>query len=210
MKQQPNGGWIEVICGSMFSGKSEELIRRVKRAEIARLKVQVFKPLMDTRYGQDRVSSHSGIHTMALAVAHAKDILQQTSPDTDVIAIDEVQFFDWDITDVCDELAEQGKRVIVAGLDMDFRGEPFGPMPLLMALAEEVEKLHAICMVCGAPATRTQRLINDEPANYEDPVILVGASESYQARCRKHHEVPRGRRTKSSASVGAREADQHA
>jgi thymidine kinase len=210
MKQQPNGGWIEVICGSMFSGKSEELIRRVKRAEIARLKVQVFKPLMDTRYGQDRVSSHSGIHTMALAVAHAKDILQQTSPDTDVIAIDEVQFFDWDITDVCDELAEQGKRVIVAGLDMDFRGEPFGPMPLLMALAEEVEKLHAICMVCGAPATRTQRLINDEPANYEDPVILVGASESYQARCRKHHEVPRSRRTKSSASVGAREADQHA
>jgi thymidine kinase len=208
MKQQPNGGWIEVICGSMFSGKSEELIRRVKRAEIARLKVQVFKPLMDTRYGQDRVSSHSGIHTQAQAVAHAKDILEQTSPDTNVVAIDEVQFFDWDITDVCDELAEQGKRVIVAGLDMDFRGEPFGPMPLLMALAEEVEKLHAICMVCGAPATRTQRLINGKPAAYEDPVILVGASESYQARCRKHHEVPR--RRVQNAVMGVQEADHHA
>ena len=194
MKQQPNGGWIEVICGSMFSGKSEELIRRVKRAEIARLKVQVFKPLLDTRFGQDRVSSHSGIHTTAQPVAHAKDILQLTYPDTNVVAVDEVQFFDWEITDVCDELAEQGKRVIAAGLDMDFRGEPFGPMPLLMALAEEVEKLHAICMVCGAPATRTQRLINDQPAAYEDPVILVGASESYQARCRKHHEVPHGTR----------------
>ena len=194
----------------MFSGKSEELIRRVKRAEIARLKVQVFKPFIDTRYGQDRVSSHSGIHTMAQAVAHAKDILVQTLPDTDVVAVDEVQFFDWEITDVCDELAEQGKRVIVAGLDMDFRGEPFGPMPLLMALAEEVEKLHAICMVCGAPATRTQRLIDGEPAAYEDPVILVGASESYQARCRKHHEVPRSRRVKNSEPVSAQEADQHA
>jgi thymidine kinase len=207
MKQQPNGGWIEVICGSMFSGKSEELIRRVKRAEIARLRVQVFKPLMDTRYGQDRVSSHSGIHTMAQAVARAKDILRETSPDTDVVAIDEVQFFDWEITIVCDELAARDKRVIVAGLDMDFRGEPFGPMPLLMARAEEVEKLHAICMVCGAPATRTQRLINGEPAAYEDPVILVGASESYQARCRKHHEVPHGERTKIAAVTGAHEVD---
>jgi thymidine kinase len=198
MKQQPNGGWIEVICGSMFSGKSEELIRRIKRAEIARLKVQVFKPRLDTRYGQDRVSSHSGTHAVAVAVGQATDILQLTDASTDVVAIDEVQFFDWEITDVCEALAEQGKRVIAAGLDMDFRGEPFGPMPLLMALAEEVEKLHAICIVCGAPATRTQRLINGEPAAYEDPVILVGASESYQARCRKHHEVPHGQRIASN------------
>ena len=184
-------GWIEVIAGGMFSGKSEELIRRIRRAEIARQRVQVFKPALDLRYGQDRVSSHSGAQMGALPVQRAQEILQLVDPATDVVAIDEVQFFDWDITEVCDRLAELGKRVIVAGLDMDFRGEPFGPMPILMAQAEEVEKLHAICMVCGAPATRTQRLINGQPAAYEDPVILVGASESYQARCRKHHEVPR-------------------
>jgi thymidine kinase len=203
MKQQPNGGWIEVICGSMFSGKSEELIRRIKRAEIARQKVQVYKPQLDTRYGHDRVSSHSGIHASALAVGRATDILQLTDPDTNVVAIDEVQFFDQHITDVCEELAEHGKRVIAAGLDMDFRGEPFGPMPLLMAKAEEVEKLHAICIVCGAPATRTQRLIDGQPAAYEDPVILVGASESYQARCRQHHIVPRGGRTQPSAAAAS-------
>lgn len=195
MKQQPNGGWIEVICGSMFSGKSEELIRRIRRAEIARLKVKVFKPKLDTRFGHDRVSSHSGVQMGALPLEKAREILQLVPVDTDVVAIDEVQFFDWEITDVCEELADRGKRVIAAGLDMDFRGEPFGPMPLLMALAEEVEKLHAICMVCGAPATRTQRLIDGRPAAYEDPVIMVGASESYQARCRKHHEVPRGPHT---------------
>jgi thymidine kinase len=193
MKQQPTGGWIEVICGSMFSGKSEELIRRIRRAEIARLKVQVFKPALDLRFGQDRVSSHSGAQMGALPLQAAREILQLVDPATDVVAIDEVQFFDWDITTVCDRLADQGKRVIVAGLDMDFRGEPFGPMPILMAQAEEVEKLHAICMVCGAPATRTQRLIDGQPAAYEDPVILVGASESYQARCRRHHEVPHRR-----------------
>jgi thymidine kinase len=175
----------------MFSGKSEELIRRVKRAEIARQKVQVFKPRLDTRYGVDQVSSHSGAHVEAVAVQQAADILRLVQPDTAVVAIDEVQFFDWSISDVCSALADQDKRVILAGLDLDFRGEPFGPMPLLMAQAEEVEKLHAICMVCGAPATRTQRLINGAPATYADPVILVGASEAYQARCRKHHEVPK-------------------
>ena len=205
MKQQHSGGWIEVICGSMFSGKSEELIRRVKRAEIARLNVLVFKPVLDVRYGQDRVSSHSGIHTGALAVGQAKEILQLVGPEIDVVAIDEVQFFDWEVTDVCEELAQREKRVIVAGLDMDFRGEPFGPMPLLMALAEEVDKLHAICMVCGAPATRTQRLIDGHPAAYEDPVILVGASESYQARCRIHHEVPRGTRMHPTRAVDSNE-----
>jgi thymidine kinase len=202
MKQQHSGGWIEVICGSMFSGKSEELIRRIKRAEIARLKVQVFKPRLDTRYGQDRVSSHSGSQAGAVAVGQARDILQLVEGDTDVVALDEVQFFDWDITDVCEVLAEQGKRVIAAGLDQDFRGEPFGPMPLLMALAEEVEKLHAICIICGAPATRTQRLINGLPAWFEDPVIMVGASESYQARCRKHHEVPRSKNAADEKTAG--------
>lgn len=199
MKQQHSGGWIEVICGSMFSGKSEELIRRIKRAEIGRLKVQVFKPRLDTRYGQDRVSSHSGSQAGAVAVGTAREILQLVDADTDVVALDEVQFFDWDITDVCEALAEQGKRVIAAGLDQDFRGEPFGPIPLLMALAEEVEKLHAICIICGAPATRTQRLINGQPAWFEDPVILVGASESYQARCRKHHQVPRSKQATDGA-----------
>ena len=206
MKQQHNGGWIEVICGSMFSGKSEELIRRIRRAEIARLKVQVFKPRLDTRYGEDRVSSHSGTHAVAQAVGNSRDILGMMDPDTDVVAIDEVQFFDWEITDVCDELAESGKRVIAAGLDMDFRGEPFGPMPLLMALAEDVEKLHAICMVCGSPATRTQRLIDGKPAAYEDPVIMVGASESYQARCRKHHEVPRSTGRAQHSTNGSSES----
>jgi thymidine kinase len=191
MRQQPDAGWIELICGSMFSGKSEELIRRVRRAEIARLKVQVFKPSLDTRFVNENVSSHSGAHVGAVVVQTAADILRLTEPATEVVAIDEVQFFDWSISDVCSTMADQGKRVILAGLDLDFRGEPFGPMPLLMAQAEEVEKLHAICMVCGAPATRTQRLINGKPATYADPVILVGASEAYQARCRKHHEVPR-------------------
>jgi thymidine kinase len=191
MKHQPDGGWIELICGSMFSGKSEELIRRVKRAEIARQKVQVFKPALDKRYGEERVSSHSGASYDAIPVQSAAELMQLVAPDTEVIAIDEVQFFDWSISDVCNELADRGKRIILAGLDLDFRGEPFGPMPLLMAQAEEVEKLHAICMECGAPATRTQRLINGKPAAYEDPIILVGASEAYQARCRKHHQVPR-------------------
>jgi thymidine kinase len=191
MKQQPDGGWIELICGSMFSGKSEELIRRVRRAQIAKQNVQVFKPALDTRYAQEKVSSHNGMQVEAFVAQNATDLVRQMKPETDVVAIDEVQFFDWTIAEVCNTLAEQGKRVILAGLDMDFRGEPFGPMPLLMAQAELVEKLHAICMVCGAPATRTQRLINGEPASYDDPVILVGASEAYQARCRKHHIVPR-------------------
>ncbi len=175
----------------MFSGKSEELIRRVKRSEIARQKVQVFKPSIDKRYGEERVSSHSGASYDAIPVQSAAELMRLVAPDTDVVAIDEVQFFDWSISDVCNALADSGKRVILAGLDLDFRGEPFGPMPLLMAQAEEVEKLHAICMECGAPATRTQRLINGKPAAYEDPIILVGASEAYQARCRKHHQVPR-------------------
>ena len=191
MYQRYEGGWIELICGSMFSGKTEELIRRLVRAEIAKQKLQVFKPALDNRYQSDRVSSHSGRYYEATVVQQAVEIMGLIAAETNVVAIDEVQFFDWTIAELCEQLANGGRRVIVAGLDMDFRGEPFGPMPLLMAQAETVDKLQAICMVCGGPASRTQRLINNRPAHYDDPVIMVGASEVYEARCRHHHEVPR-------------------
>jgi len=190
MYSRYDGGWIEMICGSMFSGKTEELIRRLKRAVIARQQVQVFKPLLDNRYSEDKVSSHDGLHWDAAIVSSASKILEMVKDGTDVIAIDEVQFFDRTITDVCEQLARRGTRVILTGLDMDFRGEPFGPVPALMAQAETVDKLQAICAVCGAPASRTQRLINGIPANYDEPQILVGAKEAYQARCRRCHEVP--------------------
>ena len=189
MYQQHKGGWVEVICGSMFSGKTEELIRRVRRAQIARQKVQVFKPSLDDRYTLEKVTSHNGLGMDATIVTGAREILDLVEPGTAVVAIDEVQFFDWAIAEVCNTLAEAGKRVIVTGLDMDFRGEPFGPMPLLMAEAERVDKLSAICVVCGAPASRTQRLIDGQPASYDDPVIMVGASEVYEARCRHCHQV---------------------
>jgi thymidine kinase len=185
-----DGGWIEVICGSMFSGKTEELIRRVKRAVIARQQVQVFKPLLDNRYSEEKVSSHDGLHWDAAVVGSASEILELLKDGTDVVAVDEAQFFDWTITDVCEQLTRLGKRVILTGLDMDFRGEPFGPVPVLMAQAETVDKLQAICALCGAPASRTQRLIDGMPANYDEPQILVGAKEVYQARCRRCHEVP--------------------
>jgi len=188
------GGWIELICGSMFSGKTEELIRRLVRAEIAKQKVQVFKPSLDHRYHADKVSSHSGSYYEATVVQNSTEIGDLMAEETDVVAIDEVQFFDWQVAELCDRLANQGRRVIVAGLDLDFRGEPFGPMPLLMAQAELVTKLQAICMVCGALASRTQRLIDGQPAHYDDPIIMVGASEVYEARCRLHHVVPRDSR----------------
>lgn len=184
-------GQLEVICGSMFCGKTEELIRRVRRAVIARQTVQVFKPSIDTRFGIERVTSHNGQNIEAVAVAHPADIETQLDAGTTVIAIDEVQFFSPEITQIAVALAERGLRVIAAGLDMDFRGEPFGSMPELLALAEEVTKLHAICVVCGEQACRTQRIVNGQPARYDDPIILVGASERYEARCRKHHLVPR-------------------
>jgi thymidine kinase len=190
MDGKPSGGWIEVVCGSMFSGKTEELIRRVRRAKIARQKVQVFKPAIDTRYSMERVTSHDGLDFEAVPVDSAQSIFERIEPDTTVVAVDEVQFFGMDAVSLCQWLAERGTRVIVAGLDMDFRGEPFGPMPLLMAKAEQVEKLRAICVVCGAQASRTQRLIDGRPASYHDPIILVGGSESYEARCSLHHEVP--------------------
>ncbi|MEZ4674328.1 MAG: thymidine kinase [Caldilineaceae bacterium] len=187
----PDGGWIELICGSMFSGKTEELLRRIRRAEIARKRVQVFKPRLDHRYGLQRVASHNGVaREDVVIVEQAEAIFSYLNEDAEVIAIDEIQFFDWSVADVCTKLANNGKRVIGAGLDQDFRGEPFGPMPLLMALAEHVDKLQAICVCCGSNASRTQRLIDGRPARYDDPIILVGGSESYEARCRACHDVP--------------------
>ncbi|UFJ40195.1 thymidine kinase [Brevibacillus humidisoli] len=183
-------GWIEVICGCMFSGKSEELIRRIRRAKYGKLRTQVFKPLIDDRYHAMAVVSHNGTMEDAIAVKHSRDIWNAVGSDTDVVAIDEVQFFDSGIVEVAEALADQGIRVMCAGLDLDFRGEPFGSTPTLLALAEFATKLHAICMVCGNPATRTQRLIDGKPAHYHDPIIMVGTSESYQARCRHCHEVP--------------------
>jgi len=188
---EPGGGWIEVVCGSMFSGKTEELIRRVRRAKIARLKVQVFKPEIDTRYSFQEVTSHNGVRIEATPVSGADALTERIEPDTTVVALDEVQFYDGDIVGLCEVLADRGVRVIVSGLDTDFRGEPFGPIPELMARAERVDKLQAICVVCGQPASRTQRLIDGHPASFRDPVVLVGASEVYQARCRACHAVRR-------------------
>jgi thymidine kinase len=184
-------GQIEIVCGSMFCGKTEELIRRVRRAIIAKQTIQVFKPSIDTRYGVERITSHNGQVIDALPVATPAEIAAALQPKTTVVAIDEVQFFDHSVLRLVQDLAERGIRVICAGLDTDFRGEPFGTMPELMAIAEEVTKLHAICTVCGEPASRTQRLVNGQPARYDDPVILVGAQEVYEARCRQHHEVRR-------------------
>jgi len=185
-------GQIEVVCGGMFSGKTEELIRRVRRAQIARQRVQVFKPSLDDRYTIEYIASHNGMRVVAEPVDSVQHISERLDADVDVVAVDEAQFFDDSLVLLCEELADRGLRVIVAGLDMDFRGEPFGPMPALLARAEEVTKLQAICVRCGAMASRTQRLINGQPASYDDPIILVGAAEAYEARCRHCHEV-RGR-----------------
>jgi thymidine kinase len=184
-------GSVEVICGSMFCGKTDELIRRLRRATIAKQKVQVFKPAIDNRYEVMKVASHAGSVFEALTIQKASQISEKLEKDTTVVGIDEAQFLDDEIVEIVDQLAEKGIRVIVAGLDQNFKGEPFGSMPLLMARAEMVDKLQAICMVCGEPASRTQRLVNGKPARFNDPVIIVGASEMYEARCRTHHEVPR-------------------
>jgi thymidine kinase len=186
-----HSGSVEVIVGSMFSGKTDELIRRLRRATIARQKVQVFKPAIDTRFAEERVTSHAGNNFAAIPIQRAAEILANLHQDTTVVAIDEAQFFDPEIVPMVQQLANRGLRVIVAGLDTDFRGEPFGMIPVLMAQAEQIDKLHAICMVCGEPASRTQRLVNGKPAHYNDPVVIVGAAELYEARCRKHHQVPR-------------------
>ena len=186
------GGWIEVICGVMFSGKSEELIRRVRRALIAKKRVQVFKSHLDERYaGLYHVSSHDGRTVEAVPVDSPEQIARLVLPDTQVIAIDEAQFLQPGIIELVTSLAAAGHRVILAGADTDFRGEPFGPMPQLLAIAEQVDKLHAICVVCGNPACRNQRLIAGEPARYDSPTIMVGGEESYEARCRSCHSVPR-------------------
>jgi thymidine kinase len=183
-------GQIEVVCGSMFSGKTEELIRRIRRAIIAKQTVQVFKPQIDSRYGIEQVTSHNGQNVKAIPLQKASQILENLQAGTTVVAIDEAQFFDESIVATVEILANRGLRVLVAGLDTDFRGEAFGKMPDLMARAEEVTKLRAICVVCGDHASRTQRLVNGNPAYYDDPVIMVGAQESYEPRCRIHHEVP--------------------
>lgn len=185
-------GWIEVISGVMFAGKSEELIRRVKRAVIARKKVQVFKSHLDDRYGGVfTVSSHDGTIVEAEPVTTSVEIMERVRPDTEVVAVDEAQFLDPGIVAVANRLAGRGVRVVLAGTDIDFRGEGFGAMPQLMVVAEIVDKLHAICVVCGGPATRNQRLINGKPAPWDSPTIMVGGHEAYEARCRHCHLVPR-------------------
>lgn len=179
-------GFIEIVCGSMFSGKTEELLRRIKRAQIARQKVQIFKPAIDNRFGTDHVQSHDLTRLPSIPVAKARDILRFADDNTRVIGIDEAQFFDDSIVDVAQKLAYRGIRVIIAGLDMDFRGQPFGPMPKLLAVAEEVTKLSAVCVVCGNPASRTQRVQRTGEPRPER--IVIGAKEIYEARCRFCHE----------------------
>lgn len=180
----PRPGWIEVITGSMFSGKSEELIRRLRRAQIAKQRVQIFKPVIDDRYGEMAIVSHSEMKIPSVSVATSVELLAQVKPHTEVVGIDEGQFFDNGLPDVCTRLAASGKRVIVAGLDLDYRGIPFEPMPQLLATAEYITKTLAICMVCGGPANRTQRLVASQDR------VLVGASGTYEARCRHCYEAP--------------------
>ena len=189
MYNQYREGWIEVICGCMFAGKTEELIRRINVLSYARKNILVFKPKIDDRYSTTEIASHAGSKVPCIVISEAKEILDHVNYDTDVVAIDEVQFFDEDVVDICEYLADSGLRVMVAGLDKDFRGEPFGVLPDLLTRAEFVTKLTAVCAKCGAPATRTQRIINGKPASFNDPIVLVGAKEAYEPRCRHCHEI---------------------
>lgn len=189
MYNQYREGWLEVICGCMFAGKTEELIRRINVLSYARKNILVFKPKIDDRYSTTEIASHAGSKVPCIVISEAKEILNHVNYDTDVVAIDEVQFFDEDIVDICEYLADSGLRVMVAGLDKDFRGEPFGVLPDLLTRAEFVTKLTAVCAKCGAPATRTQRIINGKPASFNDPIVLVGAKEAYEPRCRHCHEI---------------------
>lgn len=182
-------GTIEVICGPMFAGKTEELIRRVKRMQFAKKDFVVFKPKIDNRYSVDEVVSHSHIKFKAINISKPQEILKHIKPNLQAVVIDEVQFFDESILQIIDDLANSGMRIICAGLDCDFRGKPFGIIPSILAMAEHITKLTAICSCCGDEATRTQRIINGKPAYEDDPIILVGATESYEPRCRKCHEV---------------------
>jgi thymidine kinase len=178
-RKDPQKGWIEVIAGSMFSGKSEELIRRLRRAQIARQKVQIFKPSIDNRYAEDHIISHSEMRIPSENLSSSADLLKVVEPDTEVVGIDEGQFFDAGLPAVCNALADQGKRVIVAGLDQDYLGKPFEPMPQLLAIAEYITKTLAICVVCGGPANHTQRLVASSER------VLVGTQGTYEARCRQ-------------------------
>ena len=189
MYNQYREGWIEVICGCMFAGKTEELIRRINVLSYARKNILVFKQKIDDRYSTTEIASHAGSKVPCIVISEAKEILDHVNYDTDVVAIDEVQFFDEDVVDICEYLADSGLRVMVAGLDKDFRGEPFGVLPDLLTRAEFVTKLTAVCAKCGAPATRTQRIINGKPASFNDPIVLVGAKEAYEPRCRHCHEI---------------------
>ena len=195
--RQPQHGWIEVIVGSMFSGKSEELIRRLRRAQIARQRVQIFKPQIDTRYAADHIVSHSEMRIESCAVRDSRELLERVEAATEVVGIDEGQFFDQGLPAAVAALADQGKRVIVAGLDQDYLGKPFDPMPQLLAIAEFITKTHAICMVCGNPANHTQRLVHNGDR------VLVGASGLYEARCRRCFDPHLAREPKPEAATSA-------
>lgn len=187
-------GSLVVICGSMFAGKSEELIRRARRALYAKKKVQVFKPAIDVRYDEMMVVTHMGAKHEAAPVSSVKDLEKKIDPDTQVVLIEEAQFFDHSLVSLAVKLSDQGREVVLAGLDQDFRREPFGPMPQLLALADEVVKLRAICMKCGEPASHTYRMVDGKPAHRDDPIILIGATEAYEARCRRCFELREGKR----------------
>lgn len=189
MKRSSRPGSLIVVCGSMYAGKSEELIRRARRALYARKRVQVFKPSIDRRYDESMVVSHMGVRHEAVPVSGVAELRARLDPEAEVVLIEEVQFFDPGVVDVCVELADRGVEVVAAGLDQDFRRRPFGPMPALLCAADEVVKLRAICMVCGAPASHTQRIIEGRPAHVDDPVVLIGATEAYEARCRRCHRL---------------------
>jgi len=187
---RPDTGYIEVICGPMFCGKSTELMRILKREKIAKRKVQVFKPKIDNRYSKGNITNHDGQELNSEVVCDSAELFDSVTKDTEVIGIDEINFFDAGIEQVCVNLAKSGKKVIIAGLDTNFRGEPFNQsIANLLARAEFVTKLQAVCVKCGAPATRTQRLVNGRPAKKSDPLILVGGHEAYEARCARCHEI---------------------
>lgn len=187
-------GSLTVVCGSMYAGKSEELIRLARRSLYAKKRVQVFKPSIDDRYHQTMVVSHMGIQHEADTAKNVEELRTKVRKDTQVLLIEEVQFFDAKIVDFCVEMADRGVDVICAGLDQDFRRQPFGPMPDLLAVADEVVKLRAICMKCGATASHTYRMVNGKPAHWDDPIVLIGATESYEARCRNCFEIRKGRK----------------
>ncbi|MBX3113435.1 MAG: thymidine kinase [Fimbriimonadaceae bacterium] len=182
-------GQLTLVCGSMYAGKSEELIRLARRALYAKKKVQVFKPAIDTRYDEQHVVTHMGVQHEAVPVKGVRELCKALKPDTEVVCVEEVQFFDKSIVEVLIDLADKGMEVICAGLDQDFRRQPFGPMAELMAAADQVVKLRAICVQCGRPASHTQRIIEGKPAKWDDPIVLIGATESYEARCRACYQM---------------------